>query len=215
MISASEERGTTIPWRDDERGLEGNLDMLDDNPDVVALLERVMLKASGPAHDTKRRVSTEIEVASDPQSWDEREWWLPGICGQTRVTTNFGEVPAQLLRIGDRVRTRSGNYLRIRLIRTTRLDCQFMGQRPDARPVVIARGSMGQDLPARDVLLSPAQLVTLTAGLTMPRALRARDLPQGFEAVDKTLGMVAYHELILDTEDDVCCEGLWVRSAGA
>ena len=188
--------------------------MSNNNTDVSALLERVISQAPTPVQSSKPQPSAGVMGNADLLPDDEREWWLPGICGQTRVTTNFGQVPAQLLRVGDRVRTRSGHYLAIKKIRVTKLDCQFIEQRPDARPVLIPRGCLKQNLPSQDILLSPAQTVTFFATHTASKAIRAKDLARSSQAVDKTLGMVAYYELHLAAEDDVCCEGVWVKSAG-
>lgn len=189
-----------------------NRTMLDDNPDVSALLKRVMSKAPEPSRDNAPKTLEPVDGKDSPDIGDTQKWWLPGICGQTRVTTNFGQVPAHLLRVGDRVKTRSGGYLKIRRIRETKLDCQFIEKRNDARPVMIPQGSLGQGQPEQHVLLSPAQEVFVTAGGISPHVLRARDLSQSSAAVDMTLGMVGYFEIHLDEQDDVCCEGIWVRS---
>lgn len=188
--------------------------MFDSNPDVSALLKRVMSQAPAPVQRRRPRHSIEADGNAIPAVEDDQEWWLPGICGQTRVTTNFGQVPAQLLRVGDRVRTRSWRYLAIKHIRVTKLDCQFVERRPDAKPVLIPRGCLDQNLPVQDVLLSPAQTVTVCSRLTTPKVTRAKDLSQSSQAVDKTLGMIVYYELQLEAEEDVCCEGIWVKSAG-
>lgn len=188
--------------------------MLDNNPDVAALLERVLSQAPHPERNHARSNSEEIKRSATRSPEEAQPWWLPGICGQTAVTTNFGQVPAQLLRVGDRVRTRSGRYLKIRHIRETKLDHQFVHGRPDARPVLIPKGSLSRGLPEQDLLLSPAQPITLVAGSNDTRVLRARDLSRGTQAVDKTVGMVAYYELQLEAEDEVCCHGVWVKATG-
>jgi hypothetical protein len=74
---------------------------------------------------------------------------------------------------------------------------------------------LGQGLPEHDVLLSPAQKVTVLTGFNDTRELNARDVSRGTQSVDRTLGMVAYYELHLEAADDVCCQGIWVKSAGA
>lgn len=188
--------------------------MLDNNTDVSALLERVISQAPTPVQSSRPQPSALGVGNANLLLDDDQQWWLPGICGRTRVTTNFGQVPAQLLRVGDRVLVRSGRYLAIKKISVTKLDCQFIEQRPDARPVLIPRGCLDQNLPSQDVLLSPAQTVTFFATHTASKVIRAKDLARSSQAVDKTLGMIAYYEVHLTAEDDVCCEGVWVKSAG-
>lgn len=190
--------------------------MLNDDPKVSEMLERVMSRAHDPAQSSKSQPSATEHKNDTPASDCEeaREWWLPGICGQTHVTTNFGQVPAQLLRVGDRVRTSSGRYRAIKRIRETKLDSQFIERHPDARPVLIPEGALAQNLPMQDVILSPAQVIFVSMTLESPKEFRAKDLARSSQAVDKTLGMVSYFELSLDTEDNVSCEGIWVKSAG-
>ena len=180
--------------------------------EVSELLGRVISRASVPAREPANRPPTTPDDHPKPPHGDGRKWELPGISGATHVTTNFGKVPAQLVRVGDHLKSRSGHYRPVLHIRETKLDSDFFVRHPEAKPVLVKRGSVGNGCPAQDVLLSPAQAVTVSAIAASPIATQARELSQSFQSVDKTLGMVAYYEFELDCPDDICCEGLWVKS---
>ena len=180
---------------------------------VSDLLGRVMARAP----------ETNATPASQPKEYDtvsmvrwgsgDQNWRLQGIYAETSVTTNFGKVPAQLIRLGDRVRTRSGLYLPVRDIQEYILDAEYLERHPEALPVLIPVGAIDGRLPTQDVMLSPELLVTLDARRTKPEMTLARELRNSCPAVDTTLGMVAYYQFGLDRPAEIYCEGIWANSA--
>lgn len=106
----------------------------------------------------------------------EREWSLPGLCWNTNVTTSFGALPAQVLRLHDPLRLADGTVARIAWIDKIQLDEAFLSAYPDAQPVMIRAGALGGGQPSQDILVSPEQKFVVQ-GLNFASELRtARDL---------------------------------------
>lgn len=142
-------------------------------------------------------------------------WTLPGILGSTRVTTNFGHVPAQLVRVGDYVKARRNGYCRVTKIREHKIDEAFVASFPDARPIRIQRGAFSRGLPERDIAVSPAQTVCIETSHTREMKIKATEITALRVSFDTSLGMFAFYELVLDMPDDVLCEGVWLPSGEA
>mgnify|MGYP001829256044 CR=1 FL=1 len=140
-------------------------------------------------------------------------WTLPGIAGPTRVATNFGDVPAHLVRVRDMLRTQEGRYLQVIRIDEYKLDEEFLMQRPEARPVSIGVCGAGGNPRGGAVLLSPAQLVSTRLDLENPMGTRADKLSRQRVSVDSSLGRLSYFVFDLGEPALIRCGGVWVRSA--
>lgn len=192
--------------------------------DVSSLLSRVMSRVpeTAPVSDVKpwdledrrRPAAPQPAPAPEPAPASDAVWRLQAIEGQTRVTSNFGKVPAQLLRKGDVVRTRQRRFVPIKAIREYKLDLGFLHKHPEAMPVMIPRGVLAGNLPFRDVFLSPAQVMNIGSERIRPEPVKARDVVRGRQMTDAPLGLVAYYQIVLDQADDVDCDGIWVRCGG-
>ncbi len=93
---------------------------------------------------------------------DNRERSLNKLIGfgpMSRVSTSFGEVPAQVLRVRDRVRTKTGEYLEIQKIDRITLDEDFLQYHPGAQPILIRAGALATNIPKADVILAPYQQI--------------------------------------------------------
>lgn len=123
---------------------------------------------AGPAIAIGRRPGTSPRTATP--------WALPGFCWNARVTTSFGEMPVQGLRLRDPVRLANGTCLPVAWIDRIHLDGEFLRFHPDAQPVLISAGALGMNRPRGDLLVSPQQRVALGSGYG-PQVFRlARDL---------------------------------------
>jgi hypothetical protein len=140
-------------------------------------------------------------------------WTLPGIAGRTRVLTNFGRVPAQLVRVGDMLRTRSGTFLRVQDVEVYKLDRDFLARHPHALPVIIRQGSLGGRAPSHDIFLSPGQAVASRGGRLVEHFVAAAELTRHRGGFDPAVGELTYHRFHLSEPADVDCEGAWVRMA--
>ena len=73
----------------------------------------------------------------------------------TRIRTHSGEAGIETLRIGDEVMTRSGVTRPIRWIGRRRYSAAQVANNHELLPIRICAGAMGQDLPHRDLWVSP------------------------------------------------------------
>lgn len=177
-----------------------------DFPDDGDLLSRVLEQtpALSAGHiEAARRTAAK---ASEPS------WTLPGLLGSTRVMTSFGHVPAQLVRVGDTLRTREGGFVRVQRISDLRIDEDFLASRPDAAPVIIRRNGLRGGVPHQDVALSPGQLVSVGPNRFEDRLVRADTLSRERGGIDRSLGMMVYVSLHLAESAQINCDGLWIAA---
>ena len=138
-------------------------------------------------------------------------WAIPGVGGSTPVTTEIGQIPAHLVRQGDRLRTYDGDFLPVLKIDAVIMDEEFYSLRSDARPVKIPARSLGSGLPFSDVEVSPAQGVLCPGDLDKRRERPARELSQTQAPFDPSLGHYAFYIFELCRPASIQCAGVWVR----
>ena len=80
---------------------------------------------------------------------------IPCFTPGTRIRTEFGDRPVETLRLGDRIVTRDNGLQEIRWIGNKHLEASVLRAVPKLRPVFIRKGALGNNLPKRDMLLSP------------------------------------------------------------
>ncbi len=140
-------------------------------------------------------------------------WTLPGFERRCRVSTIFGELPIHALRRRDKVRTRSGAFRDVQWIDEIRLDADFLARHPEGYPVQLRCSVLAPGLPARNMLVSPAQVVC-TDGLigahkTGPAA-EFQSHPGIFRAPQAEITYFRFHcgEPVI-----VCIDGAWFSVA--
>lgn len=79
----------------------------------------------------------------------------PCFCAGTRIRTPLGEVPVEDLRIGDEVVTAFAGVQRIKWIGRRAYDGRFIAGNHLALPVCLRAGAIADDVPARDLWVSP------------------------------------------------------------
>jgi hypothetical protein len=136
---------------------------------------------------------------------------LVGFGPLTRFETDFGQVPAQALRVRDRLRLHGGRYCPIRRIEKVFFDEAFLDRNPDAQPVLIEPGSLGLGLPSEPILLAPGQKLSGRQGLPVSYE-RARDLLGTGKAHRRTEQLVTYVVISFGEPVDICSGGLWLRA---
>ena len=185
------------------------------NNSLFLLLERVMSQVSAAAQScghvhksaARKKVTPALEETSDRSHF--------GICGQMRVTTVLGEIRIEDLCVGDHLKTRSGRFSAIKQIKVTNVDSHLTMRHPEALPVMIPQGALGNDLPKRDIMVSPDQLVAEQTEDDASQKVRARDLTNSVRILGKFAEASSYYEIRLESEDDICCEGVWVKTGAA
>lgn len=81
--------------------------------------------------------------------------YVPCFTPTTLIKTLRGEVPAGLLRVGDRVLTRDNGFQPVSWTGHRALSAAQLAQSANLRPVLIRKGALGNDMPERDLLVSP------------------------------------------------------------
>lgn len=125
---------------------------------VVRIVSRFRDAKDGAKRRLSRPLSSEVQPTPEMAEDVEGRWPLPGLAPMTRVETSFGKVHAVALRKGDPVKTRNGEFRKIVWLNRVLLDQSLLNEKPDANPVLISAGSLGNAAPAKDVMVSPRQL---------------------------------------------------------
>lgn len=148
-----------------------------------------------------------------PASTTERNWTLPGLCWNVRVTTSFGPLPVQVLRKFDPLRLADGSVARIAWVDKILLDEDFLAAYPDAQPVLIRAGMLGQGLPAEDILVSPHQKVSVQTTNYSAELRLARDLLGRPGILRQPQTMLTYYMFHCGQPAKVSAEGVALYTA--
>jgi autotransporter passenger strand-loop-strand repeat protein len=119
----------------------------------------------------------------------------------TRILSRRGEIPVELLRIGDEIPTLHAGMQRIKWIGTRAYAAPFCNHR-DVLPVCIKAGALADGVPSRDLLVSPGHALCLDAVL-----VHAKRLVNGVSIVQSgPMDVVAYFHIELDTHEIIWAE---------
>lgn len=140
---------------------------------------------------------------------------IPCFTGDTLVATERGLCRVAELQPGLRVMTRDNGLQELRWIGRRAFGWRALGLNPLLRPVRIARGALGRDMPDRDMLVSPNhRFLTLLPGEGEggERLIMARDLVglDGVAFAAETA--VDYWQLLLGRHELVLADGCWSES---
>jgi autotransporter-associated beta strand protein len=124
-------------------------------------------------------------------------------CRGTLMLTDHGEVAVEDLRIGDRLVTLSGVARPIRWIGRRGYAGRFAAANPDVLPVLIRAGALDQDVPRRDLYVSPLHAMFLDSVLIPAMALVNDRSIVRVASVEQ----VEYFHLELDSHDVLLAEG--------
>ncbi len=157
---------------------------------------------SGPPGNAQARPSSVVPVSTSP---------VTGFGPMPRISMNFGEVHAHVVRKGDMVRELSGAYLPIVAVDQIRLDSDFLSRHPNLQPVRIRRGAFGASLPAQDVILAPSQRVRpgpVRSNVPFVRAEQLLGRPYVERAQES---QIVYTRFSVGHPSVIMCEGLSVE----
>ncbi|PHO05091.1 type I secretion protein [Rhodobacteraceae bacterium 4F10] len=136
----------------------------------------------------------------------------------TAILTPVGEVPVQNLRVGDKVVTRDNGLQTIRWVGKKRLSGHSLIGRPNLRPVMIRAGSLGPNLPERDMMVSPNHRMLLVGSQPQlmfdeREVLVAAKHMLHFNGVHQVeTGGVEYVHFLCDNHEVVLANGAWSES---
>ncbi|NHO31812.1 Hint domain-containing protein [Acetobacter fallax] len=124
-------------------------------------------------------------------------------CPGTRIAVQDGEAAIETLEIGDLVRTASGELRPVRWIGRRSYAPEFVGKNKKLLPVTIKAGAIADNIPQRDLRVSPLHAMYVD-GVLVP----ASALINGISIVqDEEPGEVAYIHLELESHDLLLAEG--------
>jgi autotransporter-associated beta strand protein len=133
---------------------------------------------------------------------------MPCYCPGTLIATEHGEVPVEELAIGDKVMTKSGEARPIKWIGRRSYGGRFTLGRKDILPVCIKPGALADNVPKRDLWISPNHAMYLDGVL-----IEARDLINGTSIVQaERVETVQYIHIELDCHDVIIAEGALAES---
>jgi fibronectin-binding autotransporter adhesin len=132
----------------------------------------------------------------------------PCFVNGTLIRTERGDVPVELLAVGDRVVTLSGSLRPIRWIGYRDLDLTRHPAPRCVQPIVIRTHAFGGGIPNRDLFLSPEHAVLTDGGLVPVRLLVNGASIQRVSERRR----VTYYHVELETHDILLAEGLAVES---
>ncbi|MEL6643702.1 MAG: Hint domain-containing protein [Pseudomonadota bacterium] len=143
---------------------------------------------------------------------------VPSFAFGTYVRVPTGNRRVELLRVGDEVLTRDAGFQPLRWVGHSTLDWETLRHSPHLRPILIRRGALGDDLPTRDMQVSPNHRLWVRKDTTLLEAdapevlVAAKHLVnhRGVYEVD-ALG-VTYVRLMFDRQQTVCINGVWAES---
>lgn len=137
----------------------------------------------------------------------------------TMIITQDGEIPVEWLDTSHKVLTRDHGFQPVKWVGRTKIYGNYFDRHPEERPIKIAAGSLGENIPARDLRLTgnhrvlirsaDAQLMFFSAEVFAPTkawvdaGMATLDLPR--ETFTLTHVLCASHEVIL-------AESVWVES---
>lgn len=127
----------------------------------------------------------------------------PCYCRGTRILTDRGEVAVETLRIGDRLITAAGVARAIGWIGKRSYSGRFAAGNKDVLPILIMQDALGDNVPKRDLWVSPLHAMFLE-GVLIP----AWALVNGASVVQTArVESVEYFHLELETHDVIVAEG--------
>ena len=127
----------------------------------------------------------------------------PCYCRGTRILTDHGEVAVEELQIGNHLITLSGRTRPIRWIGRRSYAGRFANGNREVLPIVFHQGSLGAEIPRRDLFVSPLHAMYIGDVLVPASALVNGTSIVQLEAVDQ----VDYFHLELDSHDVILAEG--------
>lgn len=132
----------------------------------------------------------------------------------TLIDTELGPVAVEHLQPGVAVTSPDGSSPRLRLSLHRRVGAGELSAHPKLRPVRIAAGALGAELPRRDLLVSRQHRMLLHSAIAermfgqpevLIPAIRLTGLP-GI-TIDETVTTVTYYHLLFDRHELVFAEG--------
>jgi VCBS repeat-containing protein len=151
-------------------------------------------------------------------NFENIEQIVPCFTPGTLIATPKGEVPVEGLRAGDRIITRDNGIQELRWIGQRKFDWAHLLANPHLRPIMVRRGSLGNGLPERDMMLSPNHRVLVSNDRTAlyfdehEVLVAAKHLIGGKGIFEVESVGTSYIHLMFDQHEVVLSDGAWTES---
>ena len=143
------------------------------------------------------------DLALDASGNLTTEQSAPCYCLGTLIKTGRGQKKVEKLKIGDSVMTASGTARPIKWIGRRSYNGRFVMGRKDILPICIKAGALDDNVPKRDLWISPNHAMYLDGVL-----IEAKDLVNGVSIVrTEHADRVEYFHIELDSHDVIIAEG--------
>ena len=132
----------------------------------------------------------------------------------TLILTDRGEVAIEKLTAGDMIKTMDHGFQPVRWIGSRHLDRIDLAANPKLLPIRIAAGCLGENLPHRDLLVSPQHRILVRSKIAQ-RMFGTQEVLgaakqflrlDGFDIVQNA-GEVTYYHLLFDQHEIIFAEG--------
>lgn len=150
--------------------------------------------------------------------FEEIENVIPCFTPGTRIATPKGEVRVEDLKVGDRVITRDNGMQEIRWVGARDMTGAEFEAAAHLKPVLIRQGALGNDLPERDMMVSPNHRVLIANDKTAlffeeREVLVAAKHLTGMDGVDVVdVSHTTYIHILFDHHEVVLSDGSWTES---
>lgn len=136
----------------------------------------------------------------------------------TMIATPRGEVPVEVLKVGDRIITRDNGLQHIRWMGQRDMTVAMFLCNPHLVPVRISKGALGNDLPERDMMVSPNHRILVANDKTILHFEQSEVLV----AAKHLTGLAGVHfvkaaetrylHLLFDNHEVILSDGVWSES---
>ncbi|KIN60885.1 Type I secretion target repeat protein [Sulfitobacter noctilucae] len=150
--------------------------------------------------------------------FEEIENIIPCFTPGTKIATPKGERLVEELQVGDRVITRDNGIQEIRWVGARDMSGAELEKAAHLKPVLIREGALGNDLPERDMMVSPNHRVLVANDKTAlyfeeREVLVAAKHLTGLEGVDIVdVSHTTYIHIMFDQHEVILSDGTWTES---
>ncbi len=157
---------------------------------------------------------TAVYDSGQTVNFSEIEDLVVCFAGGTQIATEHGTRPIETLEVGDRLVTRDNGLQTTRWIGTRTLTDETLTAFPKLRPIRIAAGALGENIPSRDLIVSPQHRILVRSKI----AVRMFDTEEILVPAKHLLGLpgvvtaaditeVAYFHLLCDNHEIIEADG--------
>lgn len=141
---------------------------------------------------------------------------MPFLTGGCVIATDRGEVPAEVLRVGDRIITRDNGLQRLRWIGTRRLNRADLFANDHLRPLLVRQGSLDGWLPEGDIRVSPNQRILAPRDRSLVHFEEHEALISAKHMIDMrpagASASISYTCVLFDRHEMILLNGVWTEA---